>query len=70
MYRIHNLATTKLALVCLVLALAFLANLKYRQYQNQKSIEAEKQKLLSQADALQKRNNELEESLTYMNSSA
>jgi cell division protein FtsB len=60
--------TSKLAIFLLFILLAFLGNLKYQQWKNQKKIEAEKQSLQKQADSLMKKNNELSESLEYINS--
>ena len=59
---------SKLAIFLLFILLAFLGNLKYQQWKNQKKIEAEKQSLQKQADSLMKKNNELSESLEYINS--
>ena len=60
--------TSKLAIVLLLLMLVFLGNLKFQQWKNQKKIEAEKQNLEKQASDLQRKNNELAQSLEYINS--
>jgi cell division protein FtsB len=53
----------------LVILLGFLANVKYQQYRIQKSIENEKNNLSQQAASLEKRNQELSQSLSYLSSS-
>lgn len=60
--------SSKLAIIGLVILLIFLADLKYKQWKNQQEIEKQKQSLLAQADTLQKKNNELNQSLQYLNS--
>ena len=61
------LISTKFFLVLLVLFLVFLGNLRFQQWKAQQAIEKEKQALSQQADALQKKNNELNQSLSYLN---
>jgi cell division protein FtsB len=60
--------TTKVAVFGLLALLLFLGDLKYKQWQSQKEIEKQKQNLLAQADQLQKKNDELNQSLEYLNS--
>jgi cell division protein FtsB len=60
--------SSKIAVVGLLILLAFLADWKYRQWASEKLISAQKQDLQQQADALQKQNNELSQSLQYLNS--
>ena len=62
--------SSKITLIFLALLLIFLAESKYRQWRSQKSIEAEKQNLQQQADALDKKNQELSQSLQYLNSAS
>ena len=57
-----------LAIAALLLLALFLGNLKYQQYRDQRQIEQQKQNLQQQADALQKKNNQLTQSLEYLNS--
>lgn|SRR3989338_6020913 len=66
---IKVLFSSKIVLLGLVVLLGFLGSLKYRQWRDQKSIEKEKQSLQQQTDALEKKNKELENSLSYLNSS-
>src|SRR3989344_446108 len=67
---IKVLFSSKIVLLGLVVLLGFLGSLKYRQWRDQKSIEKEKQSLQQQTDALEKKNKELENSLSYLNSSS
>lgn len=55
-------------MVVLVVLLAFLANLKFRQYREQRAIEKLKNDLLEQQAALMQKNQELSNSITYLNS--
>lgn len=57
--------SSKITLFLLLLIAAFLARQKLKQYSQNKRIEAEKQKILSQIEGLEKNNQELEESLKY-----
>ena len=52
----------------LVGLLVFFGNLKIRQYRQQQAIMSEKNKLAQQAAALEQKNRELSESLSYFNS--
>ncbi len=60
--------SSKIALIALALLMIFLGNLKYKQWKSQRQIEAEKLSLQDQADRLQKKNDELNQSLQYLNS--
>ncbi len=60
--------SSRLAIATLIILLIFLVDLKYKQWKNQQEIEKQKQNLLAQADTLQKKNNELNQSLQYLNS--
>jgi cell division protein FtsB len=60
--------SSKIAVVALLLLLVFLSYSKYKQWSAQKLIQAQKQDLQQQADALQKKNDELNQSLQYLNS--
>jgi cell division protein FtsB len=65
-----QLVSNKIFLFALVVLLAFLANVKYRQWQVEKSIDKEKQILTEQAEAQQKKRDELSQSLSYLNSNS
>jgi len=60
--------SSKITIFGLIILLAFLADWKYRQWAGEKLIQAQKQSLQQEADALQKKNNELSQSLQYLNS--
>lgn len=60
--------SSKLSVLALIILALFFAQLKFRQRQNQALIEREKTKLENQAGALQKNNEELSQSLSYLNS--
>jgi cell division protein FtsB len=60
--------TSKAAILALVLLLLFLGFSKFKQWQNQREIVKQKQTLLAQAEAQQKKNEELKQSLEYINS--
>jgi cell division protein FtsB len=60
--------TSKAAILALIVLLVFLGDLKFRQWQSQREIERQEASLQAQADALQKKNNELNRSLEYLNS--
>jgi cell division protein FtsB len=62
--------SSKIAICGLLILLVFLADLKYRQYQAQHAIEGQMQNLQQQADSLQKKNDQLSQSLQYLNSPA
>lgn len=63
----HTLSS-KITIVGLLILLAFLANWKYKQWESEKQVSAQRQSLQRQADALQKKNDELSQSLGYLNS--
>ena len=60
--------SSKIAIAALLALLVFLGNIKFKQWQKQRQIEREKQTLERQADALEKKNRELSQSLQYLNS--
>lgn len=60
--------SSKITIIGLVILLAFLADWKYKQWQSENLIEKQKLSLQLQADSLQKKNNELSQSLQYLNS--
>lgn len=63
-----RLLSSKLVIGLLVILLAFLGNVKYRQWKIKQAIEKEKQDLSQQAANLEKKNTELSQSLSYLNS--
>jgi cell division protein FtsB len=60
--------SSKITIIGLFILMAFLADWKYRQWVSEKLIEKQKLDLQQQADALQKKNNELSQSLEYLSS--
>ena len=60
--------TSKISIVALAILLLVLGNLKFKQWQKQAQIDKEKQNLVQQADQLTKKNQELSQSLQYLNS--
>ncbi len=60
--------SSKIAIAALLILLVFLGNLKLKQWRAQRQIEKEKLSLKEQAEGLQKKNNELNQSLQYLNS--
>ncbi len=62
------LLSSKITLAILAVFLGFLCNIKYKQWASQKAIEKEKTSLALQADQLDKKNQELDQSLSYLNS--
>ncbi len=60
--------SSKITIVGLLILLAFLSDWKYKQWSSEKLIQKQKQDLQQQADALQKKNNELSQSLQDFNS--
>jgi cell division protein FtsB len=58
--------STKITLVALGLLLIFFANVKYKQYKNQKNIENEKQLIMEQIDSKERKNKELSDSLNLL----
>ncbi len=63
-----QILSSKFALGLLIVLLAILANSKYKQWQQARSIEKLKQDLLKQADVQQKKNQELTQSISFINS--
>jgi cell division protein FtsB len=63
-----ELLSSKIVFLCLLILLGFLANAKYKQWKNQKAIDVEKAKLIKQTQEIEKKNAELQESLSYLNS--
>lgn len=45
-------------------------DLKYQQWKNQKEVEKQKQNLVAQTDTFKKKNDELNQSLQYLNSTS
>ncbi len=64
----NKLLSNKAVLVFLILLIIFLGRMKYRQYLETKKIEAEKSLLEGQAQTLEKKNQELNDSLKYLSS--
>lgn len=65
---LKTLLSSKIVFFILLAFLAFLTNLKYKQWQHQKAIDREKANLISQVESLNKKNQELKDSLTYLTS--
>lgn len=64
----HLPLKNKIILILLIILLAVLGQQKLRQYKLQKSIEKEKQKLQEQLDALQGKNEDLKQTLSFLDS--
>ncbi len=60
--------SSKIFFIALIILGLFLFNIKYKQYQQQKSIETERNNFIKQARELEKNNLDLSQSLTYLNS--
>ncbi len=60
--------SSKITIAVLLVVLAFFCNLKYKQWQQHRDIEKLKKNLLQQADTMEKRNQDLASSITYLNS--
>ncbi|HYV33669.1 MAG TPA: septum formation initiator family protein [Candidatus Limnocylindria bacterium] len=60
--------SSKIAIVALLGLALFLGDLKFKQWQSQREIEKQAQSLVAQTDALQKKNDQLNQSLQYLNS--
>lgn len=67
---IKSVLSSKIFIVCLAAVAIFLAVTKYQQYRMQKEIEGQKQKLTQQMQNLEQKNQELADSLSYLNSSS
>ena len=61
--------SSKLMIALLVIFCSFLANLRYQQWKNQKAVDQQKRNLQEQIAALQKKNQDLSDSLSYLGSS-
>ncbi len=61
--------SSKITIFGLIILAGFLGVQEFKQLSNQKKIEAQKKSLQEQADTLTKKNNDLNESLQYLNSS-
>lgn len=61
--------SSNLAIAALLILLAFLGRSKFKQLRDQNEINRQKATLQAQADAQQKKNDELNQSLSYLNSS-
>lgn len=62
--------SSKITVLLFIILLAFLTNIKYKQWRSQRDIDREKQNLSQQAANLEKKNSELTESLSYLNSNS
>jgi cell division protein FtsB len=60
--------SSKVVILGLIILALFLGDLKFRQWLSQRSIGVEEQNLKNQANTLQKKNNELNQSLSYLSS--
>lgn len=60
--------SSRTALVALLVLLLFLGRSKFKQWQQQREITKQKATIQAQADAQQKKNDELNQSLQYLNS--
>ena len=62
------LISSKIFIAALLILLVFLGNIKYKQYKSQSEILKEKDSLTKQAETLQKNSQDLNNSLSYLNS--
>ena len=62
-----SLISSKFVLILLILFLGFLSYIKWQQYQSFVALENEKQKLTLQAQHLQEKNQQLSQSINYLN---
>ena len=60
--------SSKVAITAMLILAVFLGLQEFKQLSNQKKIETQKKALQEQADALTKKNEDLNESLQYLNS--
>jgi cell division protein FtsB len=67
---IKKILSSKLTVAGLLIVLAFLSSLKFRQWQARMAVEKEKQKIIRQASELQQKNENLRASLDYLSSAA
>ncbi len=63
-----KILSTKTAFFLILILVAFLGQLKYKQWKQQRQIDIEKDSLIAQTEALEAKNKQLEESLSYLNS--
>lgn len=63
-----HIFSSKIFITVLVILLALLVNVKYKQYRGQRDVEKLKSDLRAQAAAHEQKNQELTESLAYLNS--
>lgn len=63
-----KILSSKATVVLLAVLLVLLGNAKYKQWKNQQNIEKEKLNIIAQAEQLEKKNAELKESLSYLDS--
>lgn len=63
-----TLLSSKLTLLTLLVMAVLLSRLKFKQYLQNREVESEKQKILSQIETLQKKNQEITDSLDYFKS--
>jgi len=59
--------SSKIVIALLAFFLLFLGNLKFQQWRSLQAIEKEKQSIAEQALRLERKNNELTQSLSYLN---
>lgn len=63
-----KILSNKFVFFLLIIVLASLGGLKYKQWQHQRAIDAEKQSLIEQTNKLEQKNQELKDSLAYIGS--
>ncbi len=63
-----TILSSKIFILSLLICLAFLANLKFKQWRSQSATEKEKAILIQQTEGLEQKNRELSQSLSYMSS--
>jgi cell division protein FtsB len=63
-----NLLSSKLSVLLLLILLVFLGSIKYEQWKSEKAIEGEKENLYLQEQQLQKKNQDLSNSLEFLKS--
>jgi cell division protein FtsB len=63
-----QIASSKIVVALLVVLLAFLTNIKYRQWREEQSVNKLRDDLLQQAATQQKKSQDLNNSLSYLNS--
>ncbi len=65
-----KLISSKIVIIGLFIFFLFMLDLKYQQWKNQKEVEKQKQNLVAQTDTFKKKNDELNQSLQYLNSTS